>query len=39
MHGLADRRRLEAAELAQLGASARSLLSDWAEAGWVRVVP
>ncbi len=39
MRLLADRRRLELAELAQLGASARSLLNDWTQAGWVRVVP
>ncbi len=37
MRQLADQRRLEAAEWAQLGAQARSLLGDWAVAGWLRV--
>ena len=37
MRQLADQRRLEAVEWAQLGAQARSLLGDWAEAGWLRV--
>ena len=37
MRQLADQRQLEAAEWAQLGARARLLLGDWAEAGWLRL--
>lgn len=37
MHGLADRRRLGAAELRRLGAGARALLARWTEAGWCTV--
>ena len=36
MRRLADRRRLDAADVARLGEGARALLSDWAEAGWVQ---
>ncbi len=36
MRRLADRRRLEAAEVARLGPEARLLLDEWAEAGWCR---
>jgi 50S ribosomal protein L16 3-hydroxylase len=35
MQRLADKRRLEAADLAGASEEARSLLSDWAEAGWL----
>ena len=35
MRRLADRRRLEAAEVASLGAGARALLDEWVQAGWV----
>ncbi len=36
MHQLADQRRLAPADLARLGAEARALLDDWADAGWVQ---
>ena len=36
MRQLADTRELSAADVAKLGADARSLLNAWAEAGWVR---
>ena len=36
MRLLADQRTLSAADLARLGQGARDLLSDWAEAGWLR---
>lgn len=35
MQQLADQRRLMAADFARLSEDARSLLSDWAEAGWL----
>lgn len=35
MRCLADARRLDAAEVAQLSRAARELLQSWAEAGWV----
>ena len=34
LHALAHARRLEAREVARLGASARAVLDDWLEAGW-----
>ena len=37
MHRLADRRRLDAAELRRLGAGARTLVVRWTEAGWCTV--
>jgi 50S ribosomal protein L16 3-hydroxylase len=36
MRRLADARTLSAADVARLSADARTLLDDWAEAGWVR---
>jgi len=36
MRRLADRRRLSAAEVAQLSVGARELLDQWAEDGWVQ---
>lgn len=36
MRDLADQRRLPASAVARLSADARSLLDDWAEAGWVQ---
>ena len=36
MRLLADQRALSAVDVARLGQGARDLLSDWAEAGWVR---
>ena len=36
MRRLADRRRLDAAELDALSEQARELLADWLEAGWLR---
>jgi len=36
MRRLADERRLVAADVARLGEGARTLLEDWAEAGWVQ---
>lgn len=38
MRRLADRRRLEAREVAALSAEARDLLGEWLAAGWLRVV-
>ncbi len=39
MRRLADRRRLEAAELAGASADARGLLAGWCEAGWAHAEP
>jgi 50S ribosomal protein L16 3-hydroxylase len=36
MQRLADRRRLEAADLASASSDARALLCDWSEAGWLQ---
>jgi hypothetical protein len=36
MRRLADRRRLDARELAGLSAGARALLGEWLGAGWLR---
>ena len=38
MRRLADRRRLDASELAALSAEARELLGDWLESGWLRTI-
>ncbi len=35
MHRLADRRTLEARDVAALSAEARELVAQWAEAGWL----
>lgn len=39
MRVLADRRRLSAAQVAQLSAGARELLDQWTEDGWVQAQP
>ena len=39
MRRLADRRRLEAVELAALGRGARALVDEWLAAGWLQAAP
>jgi 50S ribosomal protein L16 3-hydroxylase len=36
MHGLADQRRLDAADLRRLSPAARIVLDDWLRDGWLR---